>query len=68
VRAYLATIAIIVLALALYRVLTLQRRRMEHGLREGLFNVTSIISGTGYSSTDYQLWGGCRSSPSSSPG
>ncbi|KNG95565.1 TrkH family potassium uptake protein [Pseudaestuariivita atlantica] len=25
--------------------------------REALFNVTSIITGTGYSSTDYQLWG-----------
>jgi trk system potassium uptake protein TrkH len=57
VRAYLATIAIIVLALALYRVLT-QDAGAELSLREALFNVTSIISGTGYSSTDYQLWGG----------
>jgi trk system potassium uptake protein TrkH len=29
----------------------------EHGFREALFNVTSIISGTGYASVDYQLWG-----------
>ena len=30
---------------------------LEIGFREGLFNVTSIISGTGYASTDYQQWG-----------
>ncbi|WP_458790985.1 TrkH family potassium uptake protein [Yoonia sp. MH D7] len=29
----------------------------EVGLRESLFNVTSIISGTGYSSADYMTWG-----------
>jgi trk system potassium uptake protein TrkH len=29
----------------------------EHGFREGVFNVTSIMSGTGYASVDYQLWG-----------
>jgi trk system potassium uptake protein TrkH len=57
VRAYLATIALIVLALALYRTLT-QGAAPETSLREALFNVTSIVSGTGYSSTDYQLWGG----------
>ena len=31
--------------------------QLEHGVREAIFNVTSIISGTGYSSTDYQRWG-----------
>jgi trk system potassium uptake protein TrkH len=29
----------------------------ERMLRETLFNVTSIITGTGYASTDYQTWG-----------
>jgi trk system potassium uptake protein TrkH len=58
VRAYLATIALIVLILALYRVT--QRRPAGTQPARGLFNVTSIISGTGYSSTDYQLWGGFR--------
>ena len=29
----------------------------ETALRETLFNVTSILTGTGYASTDYQLWG-----------
>jgi len=57
IRAYLVTILIIALLLALYRVTT-QTAVAEESLREALFNVTSIISGTGYSSTDYQLWGG----------
>jgi trk system potassium uptake protein TrkH len=57
VRAYLVTICLIALTLALYRTLT-QGAGPETSLREALFNVTSIISGTGYSSTDYQLWGG----------
>ena len=29
----------------------------ESAFRQSLFNVTSIMSGTGYASTDYQLWG-----------
>jgi trk system potassium uptake protein TrkH len=57
VHAYLATVAVIVSSLAAWRVAT-QDAAAETSLREALFNVTSIISGTGYSSTDYQLWGG----------
>ncbi len=56
IRAYLATIFLITLAMTLYR-LVANGDHMEHGFREGLFNVTSIISGTGYASVDYQLWG-----------
>ncbi|MEM9780264.1 MAG: TrkH family potassium uptake protein, partial [Pseudomonadota bacterium] len=33
-------------------------RSLEPAFREALFNAVSIVSGTGYSSTDYQLWGG----------
>ncbi|MCP3969865.1 MAG: TrkH family potassium uptake protein [Rhodobacteraceae bacterium] len=29
----------------------------ETAFRETLFNLTSILTGTGYASTDYQLWG-----------
>jgi trk system potassium uptake protein TrkH len=29
----------------------------EQSLREALFNITSIISGTGYASVDYMTWG-----------
>lgn len=52
------------LKLALFLVLLLTFFRMyiegdhsEEAFREVLFNVTSVLSGTGYSSTDYQLWG-----------
>jgi len=33
-------------------------RGIEPTLRETLFNVTSILTGTGYASADYNLWGG----------
>lgn len=56
IRAYFGTILVITLALALYRILV-NGTGVEVGLRETLFNVTSIISGTGYSSAAYQGWG-----------
>ncbi|UWQ07201.1 TrkH family potassium uptake protein [Aliiroseovarius crassostreae] len=56
VRAYLATIFLITIVMTLYRLFA-NGDHMEHGFREGIFNVTSIISGTGYASVDYQLWG-----------
>lgn len=30
---------------------------IDHGLREAVFNVVSIMTGTGYSTVDYDLWG-----------
>jgi trk system potassium uptake protein len=30
---------------------------VEHGFREVVFNVVSIMTGTGYASADYMLWG-----------
>lgn len=56
VRAYIITIVALVLFLTLYRMI-FNDYHWEHGFREAIFNVTSIISGTGYSSVDYQLWG-----------
>ncbi|GAA5067737.1 TrkH family potassium uptake protein [Roseibacterium beibuensis] len=56
VRAYIATILLLTVFLTLYRVIA-NDDHWEHGFREGIFNVTSIISGTGYASVDYQLWG-----------
>ncbi|MBF9044789.1 potassium transporter TrkH [Rhodobacterales bacterium HKCCE4037] len=56
IHAYLITIAILTVAFTIYRIV-LNGDNFEHGLREGVFNVTSIISGTGYASVDYQLWG-----------
>jgi trk system potassium uptake protein TrkH len=56
VRAYLGTILALTIFMTLYRVVV-NDDHWEHGFREGIFNVTSIISGTGFASVDYQLWG-----------
>ncbi|OAN77466.1 potassium transporter TrkH [Jannaschia sp. EhC01] len=56
IRAYLGLILILTLIFTLYRLIA-DGDSFEHGFREGVFNVTSIISGTGYASVDYQLWG-----------
>lgn len=56
VRAFLGTIAVLVTTITAYRILV-NNDHLEHAFREALFNVTSIITGTGYASVDYQLWG-----------
>lgn len=55
-RAYLITILVLTIFFAVYR-LVVNGDHLEHGFREAIFNVTSIISGTGYASVDYQEWG-----------
>ncbi|MGB8624073.1 MAG: TrkH family potassium uptake protein [Paracoccaceae bacterium] len=57
VRTFLWIVAVLVVTLTLFRVVV-NMDRPEHAFREGIFNVTSIITGTGYASVDYQLWGG----------
>jgi trk system potassium uptake protein TrkH len=56
IHAYLGVIFTFVGLFTAYR-LIVNADHWEHSVREGLFNVTSIISGTGYASVDYQLWG-----------
>lgn len=56
VRAFLGVIAVLIGTVALYRVLA-NGDHLEHAVREALFNITSILTGTGYASVDYQLWG-----------
>ncbi len=56
VRAYFTVIGAAVAMLALFQVVY-DERVVEESLREAVFNVTSIISGTGYASVDYQAWG-----------
>lgn len=56
IRGFLKALVFAVFILALYRVLLLGDG-LERALREALFNVSSIMTGTGYASTDYQLWG-----------
>ena len=55
-RDYVALILLLVLVITVYR-MQVNGDTLENSIREGVFNVTSIISGTGYASVDYQLWG-----------
>jgi trk system potassium uptake protein TrkH len=57
VRAFLWVFAVLVATVTAYRLIA-NDDHFEHALREGLFNVASILTGTGYASVDYQLWGG----------
>ena len=56
VRAFMASLLVVVLVLVLYRLIAMGGA-FELAVREALFNITSIMTGTGYASTDYQLWG-----------
>lgn len=56
IQTYLVMILALTLLMTFYRMFA-NGDHLEHGFREGLFNVTSIISGTGFASVDYQLWG-----------
>ena len=55
-RDFITLILILVLVITIFRI-QVNGDHLEHSIREALFNVTSIISGTGYASVDYQLWG-----------
>ncbi len=57
IRAFLGVLFALVLmtSFVLYFVFP---RHPEQAFREALFNLTSIISGTGYASADYMAWGG----------
>ncbi len=56
VRTFLAIYAVLILVLTWYR-MAVNGDLPEHSFREAMFNVTSIMTGTGYASVDYQLWG-----------
>ena len=56
VHAFLLVIASVVLILIAY-LMFVDGFGGEESLREALFNTTSIITGTGYASVDYQAWG-----------
>ncbi len=57
VRGILWVIATLVAVLVVYRVAA-GGEEVGQAFRVVLFNTTSILTGTGYASTDYQLWGG----------
>ncbi|SEO02244.1 trk system potassium uptake protein TrkH [Salinihabitans flavidus] len=53
---FLATIGVFVVVTTLV-LTTIFPHHWEQSFREALFNITSIITGTGYASADYMLWG-----------
>ncbi len=53
---FVAIIAVLVTVTA-FTLLSIFPHHPEQALREALFNITSIISGTGYSSVNYMTWG-----------
>ena len=57
VQAFLGIVAFVTTAMVLWLVLR-NGRGLEESLRGALFNVTSILTGTGYASEDYGQWGG----------
>jgi trk system potassium uptake protein TrkH len=57
VHAFIATMGALILLLTFYRIF-INLDHPESSFREAVFNVTSIMTGTGYASVDYQLWGG----------
>lgn len=56
VRGFLITIAVLV-AVTQFVLTSIFPHHWEQAFREALFNITSIISGTGYASVDYMNWG-----------
>lgn len=56
VRAFLGVAAVLV-ATTMVLLITVDGYPFERALREALFNIASILTGTGFSSVDYMEWG-----------
>ncbi|WP_299789962.1 TrkH family potassium uptake protein [uncultured Marivita sp.] len=56
IRAFVATIAVLVLVAA-FTLTQIFPHHPEQAFREALFNIVSIMTGTGYASVDYMGWG-----------
>lgn len=56
VHVFLITVAVLVLGVT-FALTQIFPHHWEQSFREALFNVTSIITGTGYASVDYMGWG-----------
>ncbi|MEM7509180.1 MAG: TrkH family potassium uptake protein [Pseudomonadota bacterium] len=57
VRGFLAIIAVVASVMVAW-IVSQDDRDFEPALRAALFNVTSVLTGTGYSSEDFSVWGG----------
>ena len=60
IRAFLATILVLVVIMSIF-LTSVFPHHWEQAFRESLFNITSIISGTGYASVDYMAGAAFRS-------
>ncbi|PJF20406.1 MAG: potassium transporter TrkH, partial [Phototrophicales bacterium] len=56
VKVYLGILSIVTLALVLYLVMN-DHMALEYSVVAALFNVVSVVTTTGYATTDYTLWG-----------
>lgn len=56
VRVFIATLLVLVGVTTLF-LTTVFPHDLEQAIRESLFNITSILSGTGYASVNYMEWG-----------
>lgn len=56
VRGFLYTVVVLVIMTS-FLLTKIFPHHWEQAFREALFNITSIISGTGYASVDYMTWG-----------
>jgi len=56
IRAFLILVTLLVVLITAFQIVE-DGFGKEESVRESLFNVASILSGTGYASVDYQLWG-----------
>jgi trk system potassium uptake protein TrkH len=56
IRAFLATVAVLTLGTA-FTLTQIFPHHPEQAFREALFNIVSIMTGTGYASVNYMLWG-----------
>ncbi|MEM1431110.1 MAG: TrkH family potassium uptake protein [Pseudomonadota bacterium] len=56
IRAFAGTLLVVAAIVVTWQVIA-SERAFEPALRKSLFNVTSILTGTGYASEDYMLWG-----------
>ncbi len=57
VRAFFGTVAVLV-GVVMASLVFIDGYGIEQALRESLFNIASILTGTGYASVDYMAWGG----------
>ncbi len=56
IRAFFGTVAVVVALVALWKMFAIDTPS-EPAFRKSLFNSVSILTGTGYASDDYMLWG-----------